>query len=94
MFQINVVIDIDARPFPFREHIGLRRQRSQHGQIDAAIQFLAGTGELTKRALVELAGQFADGLVSSAKLKNCRLRSAANTQRWTTCTPASTLALP
>jgi hypothetical protein len=63
LLQIDVIIDIHTRPFPFCEQVGLCWQWPQGGQIDTAIEFLARARQFAEGPLVQLSGQLTDGFI-------------------------------
>jgi hypothetical protein len=67
--QIHVIVDRDAGPFPFREHVWLSGKWLQRRQIDTAIEFLACAGQFEKGAPIQLSDQLPDGLVEFGQTK-------------------------
>lgn len=51
--DVNVIINIDSRFFPLREHIPLGRQGSERRPLQRFKPLLSGTGQLFERPLVQ-----------------------------------------
>src|SRR6266496_2257999 len=93
LVESDVVVDVDRGPRPLAHVEALGGQGRQSRFFQAVNRLARDPSRLRNGRSFSRTSNSRIAWLSSGRLKNLRLRSAAMIQRWHTCTPLSTLAL-